>query len=120
MSDEELIKRLREWDGIPAIRSAADRIEALVKACDRRRRMHKSVVRRMCEQKARAERLEAELKSVLDRESAAYTRHDAKVERLEAALKTARAYVENMARTWEHAQQDLAHIDTALKGADHE
>ena len=34
MTDEELIARLREWDGIPAIRSAADRIEALVKERD--------------------------------------------------------------------------------------
>ena len=95
MTDEELIARLREWDGIPAIRSAADRIEALVKERDYAQSILRNWQREVATEKARAERLEA-------------------------ALKMARAYVENMARTWEHAQQDLAHIDTALKENRHD
>lgn len=97
MTDEELIARLRDlgrsfpnWqDGF----DAADRIEALVKACDRRRRMHKSVVRRMCEQKARAERLEAAIQwRITDLEKNGFSHiHAALQGTLKAVLNEARA-----------------------------
>lgn len=106
MTDEELITRLRE--GFPWMKEAADRIEALVKELDAT-----SIERDFFQS-------EVKLRNRIPATSDPVADLQRRAERLEAALKMARAYVENMARTWEHAQQDLAHIDTALKGADHE
>lgn len=117
MTDEELIARLREvpfngftaegQDGVedPTLCcSAADRIEqlvatneALVKERDEALEWLSAsqgyiadavfALDKQEKAEARAERLEGDLKTVLDRESAAYARHDAKVERLEAAIR---------------------------------
>ena len=115
MSDEELIARLRAWDGTPFdedAEAAADRIEALVKERDEALEWLSASQGYIVDAVFaldKQEKAEAKLAAM----EAIATQWKARAERLEAAIR-------ELKRCW--YQGDLTENDfaAALKGADHE
>jgi hypothetical protein len=120
MTDEELVKALRDFAESPYADLAADRIEALtakVKLMDDLDVINGEKIEALTEQ----------LKTVLDREAATTARYDAKLETLTEQLEAARsdakeaeAYAEELEKEIELNEQEACMVEDDLIKADKE